>query len=531
MPTRERLIIEAMFKIADKEKRDVPFILNKTQAEFDDNLTGRDIVTKARQQGISSYVLALFAVRCMHARNTRAVVISHDQESTERLFRRVKYYLENIRGPKAKIETSSKRELTFPKTNSVFYVGTAGARKFGRGDTITDLHCSEVAFWENSKELTSGLFQAVPRSGTIILESTGNGRNWFYRRVIKGLEGRGRYKVHFFDWQSFPEYRVPLTDEQKDFLLSDLDPDLEEPDLYEGGLLDLEQLQFRREKLEELEYDLDMFRQEYPMTVEECFRATGRSIFGKVNYKPTKAWERITGKLAGLRHHPNKGRRYVIGADVAAGVGGDYSVAEVYDVQTGEQVAEWRDNRTEPDVFGMKVAKLGRTYNQAYVCVESNNHGLTTLKELRDIYPLNLIHKKPVQTTNKESRLMNLGLLQTARSKFASVGTLRKYLATYFTIHSPVLKDELDTFVETEEGKLEAEEGANDDCVMASAAAAWVFEKAQLLLAPGPERSLDVKDPFVLDTIIAELQGRKKSFPIKPQVIVGDRYAYPISRN
>jgi hypothetical protein len=39
----------------------------------------------------------------------------------------------------------------------MFYIGTAGARKFGRGDTITDLHCSEVAFWENAKELTAGL--------------------------------------------------------------------------------------------------------------------------------------------------------------------------------------------------------------------------------------------------------------------------------------------------------------------------------------------------------------------------------------
>jgi hypothetical protein len=60
------------------------------------------------------------------------------------------------------LEFASKREFTFPKTNSMFYIGTAGARKFGRGDTITDLHCSEYAFWENPVDLFSGLTDAVP---------------------------------------------------------------------------------------------------------------------------------------------------------------------------------------------------------------------------------------------------------------------------------------------------------------------------------------------------------------------------------
>jgi hypothetical protein len=78
---------------------------------------------------------------------------------------RVHYYLENLRGPKAVIKNSSKNELTFPKTNSMFYIGTAGSRKFGRGDMITDLHCSEVAYWEDPKSLITGLFQAVPRNG------------------------------------------------------------------------------------------------------------------------------------------------------------------------------------------------------------------------------------------------------------------------------------------------------------------------------------------------------------------------------
>ena len=283
--------------IDNKEREDVPFRLNKTQRELDENFTGRDIVIKARQEGISSYYLALFTARCLHRNNTRAVVISHDKESTERLFRKTKYFLENIRGPKAVIDTSSKRELTFPKTNSVFYIGTAGARKFGRGDTITDLHCSEVAFWENAKELLAGLFQAVPRSGTIGMESTGNGKNFFYRRVMSAHDKKGRYKLHFFNWIDFPEYDLPVGDSEAAEILSSLDPDLEEDYLVREVGLTAGQIKFRREKLEDLEYDLDLFKQEYPITLDECFRATGRSIFHKVQYVQTKGWERQDRQL------------------------------------------------------------------------------------------------------------------------------------------------------------------------------------------------------------------------------------------
>lgn len=516
--TAERLAIENTLMIADKEKNDVPFIFNHSQAKLDDQLTGRDIVPKARQEGVSSYVLALFLIRCLHVNNTRAVVISHDQESTERLFKRVKYYLDNFRGPKAVIETSSKRELTFPKTNSVFYIGTAGARKFGRGDTITDLHCSEVAFWENPKELTSGLFQAVPRTGTIILESTGNGRNWFYRRVMKALDGKGRYTVHFLNWQDFPEYDLELTDDEEDQILATLDPELEEDRLYEQGLLTLGQIQFRREKLEELDYDMDLFKQEYPMTIDECFKATGRSVFHKVNYYQTPLWKQETRDLYLLSEHPKAGGLYIIGADVAGGVGQDNSVAQIVDLEEQIQVGEWVSNSIAPDIFAVKLKELGEKFNQAYIVVESNNHGIMTLGDLRKIYSPHLVHKKRTNSQDKETHILNLGLRQTSRTKPLTIGMLRKAVATWLTVCSPRLKDEMDTFIETPDGKLEAEEGANDDRVLAMACVVYGFQKAQMKLARAPMPEIKAEDPFLLDTIIDELHSRKYEFPIARQI-------------
>src|SRR6185295_15043265 len=100
MATQERMIIEGMFKIVNKDSQDVPFTLNPAQAKLDSNLTGRDIIPKARQLGISAYFLARYTAKCLSRKNTRAVVISHDKESTQRMLARVHYYLENLRGPK-----------------------------------------------------------------------------------------------------------------------------------------------------------------------------------------------------------------------------------------------------------------------------------------------------------------------------------------------------------------------------------------------------------------------------------------------
>ena len=148
--TPEAIIIESMFRLVDKDGNDIDFKLNSTQKKLDDNLTGRDIIPKARQEGISTYFLARYTAAALMKRNVKAVIISHESESTQRLLSRCHYFLENIRGPAPVIGRSGINIITFPKTDSMIYIGTAGSKKFGRGDTITHCHCSEYAFWSEA---------------------------------------------------------------------------------------------------------------------------------------------------------------------------------------------------------------------------------------------------------------------------------------------------------------------------------------------------------------------------------------------
>lgn len=526
MATPERVIIEKMFRIADKDGNDVPFELNTAQASIDQNLTGRDIIPKARQEGVSSYFLARFAAICLTRRNARCVVISHDTLSTQRMLEKVHYFMRNIQGPPPVLGSSSKGEIAFKKTNSVFYIGTAGSRAFGRGDTITHLHCSEYAYWPDPAKLLAGLFQAVPKSGEIAIESTGNGvGNDYHKRCMRAAEGRSRFMLHFLPWHTFPEYTYDVTPEVAQATMENLIEEYDEPELVEHFGLDAGRLLWRRDKLEEMDYDFPLFQQEYPFTLDECFQASGHSIFHKVNFVETSDWKREAPGLHILEGHPNASCTYVIGADPSGGTGHDDAAAEVFCLDTGEQVAEYTSDRIAPDTFAHKLASLGRRFNNALLSVESNNHGLVTIKELiggvnaPEIYPRSLIYRafKSGKKKTPDESIVQQGVTTSTRSRPLMIGSLRKALVDDLLIHSETLRGQLSTFIETETGKLEAEAGCKDDCVMAAALASIAFTRATIrsLAKPTPIQRSD--DPLLIDNVIDELRGRGNKLPISAQ--------------
>lgn len=517
--SKERLIIESMFRIANKEGEDVDFRLNAEQALLDANLSGRDLVPKARQMGISSYVLARFTAKCMMHRNRRAVVISHESEATERMLSKVQYFIKHIKGPAPVISNMSKNEIVFPKMDSMFYIGTAGSRAFGRGDTITDLHCSEYAYWPNPKQLMGGLLQAVPKSGEVIVESTGNGMNDYYRRCIRSAKGLSRYKLHFFPWHHFAEYQEAVPADVAAAMREAPDLDLEEDKLLH--LLTPEQMMWRRYKLEELNYDMPTFKQEYPITLDECFQASGDSIFSIVRYEETPRWKKEDRHGYILEGHPQPGYVYSLGADVGGGIGKDASTIEVVCIDTNEQVAEWVNDRVQPDHFAAYIEGYGRRFNDAFVTVENNNYGIATLAVLDKSYPPHLMYSKTAR--GEEAHLLNLGYRTTVRTKPLMISNFQKLVASTLTLHSPILRAEMTTYIEDENGRLGAEEGCHDDTVIGMACACMGLTRADLYarLPLSPERRGE-PDPFSGEAIIKELTGRGSSFPISRQ----DGYGY-----
>ena len=149
-----RYFIERCFSIVDRDSRRLPFLFNPMQADFYAKRTNRDIILKARKMGFSSLITAMFLHACLTRMHTRAVLVSHEQESAKRLFRKIRDYLDHAE-IKINVKTDSASEMSFPDTESFFWVGTAGSRSFGRGDDITHAHLSERAFYPDESVVTS----------------------------------------------------------------------------------------------------------------------------------------------------------------------------------------------------------------------------------------------------------------------------------------------------------------------------------------------------------------------------------------
>ncbi len=457
--------------------------------DYYDHRTRRDIILKPRQLGFTTLICGLFFADTLLRPNTTSVIVAHDTDSSEKIFRIVQLFWERL--PEAERRRvgeprfSNRREFLWPSINSHFFVGTAGALTFGRGQTINNLHCSEFAFWPKPEEALTALTEAVPADGRIVIESTANGMgNYFHDLWVEAKAGGNAFAPQFYVWFESPEYRMAGEH------LGDLSE--EESQLKMMWGLDDDQIRWRRGKQRELR---DRFAQEYPESDVTCFLASGRCCFD-VNALTT-AQARIAAEagpeiaatlpdgdasisVAPARllvwKRPEKGRLYVIGADVGEGIaGGDASCACVLDKETGEQVAELH-GRIPPERFGQLLHVLGWFYNMATVAVERNNHGHSTLNTLRHAlrYPRLYYHVRYDRTGNSAPML---GWPTDQATKPILVDDLAAAIAGgHLLVHSSGLIDECFTFVTTDSGSQEAQEGKHDDRVIA-AGIAWQARK------------------------------------------------------
>lgn len=490
----EAFLIQSMFYIPDKDGNKVKFILNPHQLALDESLSGRDIIPKARQLGVSMYILALFAAECLTKENRRCVIVSHQAEATRRLLSRIKYMLNNIDGLKPDLSSSNINEITFKKTNSVLYIGTAGNADFAVGDTITNLHASECSRWPNAGQLLLGLFQAVPASGKIFIESTGHGvGNWFQKACLRASEGQG-FKLHFLPWNREPAYRKTLSPQEQMRFLSSLDEDIGEPELLRSGALDIEQLAWRRDKIVEMDYSIQAFLEQYPLTLDECFQSDGASFFTRVkkgNLLRSMQKDPDDRHLFVLPGHPDPKSTYVIGADISGGVGRDSSVAQIICLETLEQVGEWCNNRTQPDTFTDVLIGLSNRFNGAMINPERNSMGLVVVSGLQRAIKAGTFQKARVYREKHE-----IGTTTTLSSKPRMIAMLRNALANELTVYSEGLISELQTFVE-QDGKLAAQSGCFDDRVMALAMAVHAIGRASMLFQLANKPKMRLRDPMV----------------------------------
>lgn len=110
-----------------------------------------------------------------------------------------------------------------------------------------------------------------------------------------------------------------------------------------------------------------------------------------------------------------QGHRYVLGADVAGGGGGDHSTMATFNLSTGELVATYLSNTIAPDLFAYEIARAGNKYGGCMVAPERNSIGLSTIDTLKHQY--NNIYQDRGQAIHSQEPKKILGWNTNSRTK------------------------------------------------------------------------------------------------------------------
>lgn len=445
------------------------------------------IVLKARQIYATTFFEALTFVRTIERPNTNSLIIAQDLDSSTAIFNMAKRFYDYL--PLPKLKPPKTKELIFPLSGgpSVFKVVSAGTASKGRGTTQTCVHCSEVAFWPHPEVLT-GLFQAMPGLGDTlwVLESTANGLSgqgeMFYRQWKSAIDRKSSLIPIFIPWFTMPKYReAPAVDESE--------WDEEEKLLVEqfGKYgLDGRSLAWRRSAIEtKCQGLIEMFHQEYPSTPDEAFISSGLPAFDplailrqqsniceplmRLDYDGS-ADEFVpdhNGDLA-VWVRPQEGHQYAIGVDTSEGIkGGDYTCAQVIDMDTLDQVAVLHGSIGPWDA-SRAIANLGQWYNKAIVNIEVKGSGIAVQDYMLRVlnYPrfhpwrgrADKVSPGPVRAWGWDTNIATRPLLIEAGRR-----AINKAL---IDIHDEATLHEIRLFSRNDDGKYEAEAG-HDDRVLA----------------------------------------------------------------
>ena len=179
----------------------------------------------------------------------------------------------------------------------------------------------------------------------------------------------------------------------------------------------------------------------------------------RLNAAPEPVEQRRNGELQ-IWLPPVRGKKYLVSVDPAGGGSeGDYSAAQVLEMEAGLQCAEFAGH-----VGGLELAqlvtKLAGEYNRAWLVVERNNHGSGVLAMIENVCHYDRVYRQGGQA----------GWMTTSLSRPAVLGKLDAALVEEpERFMSRRLLSECRSFVRMPNGSSGARVGTHDDLVMAIA--------------------------------------------------------------
>lgn len=283
--------LDHLYFIQNEEGDTIPFVRNAAQRAFSAQTWSRDLITKARQLGFSTYLLLLILDLCVFRSGQTCGVVDVTLKDARKKLAKIKFAYDRLPDEiktAVPLKKANTEELEWANGSSV----TVGVSY--RGGTLQFLHVSEfgkisVDSPDAAREIKTGAMKAVHATGYIAVESTAHGTAGEFYDMVKKAEDKLReataltaldFRPHFYGWWIKPEYRLPnnlvvLTQEMREYFQS-IAPLLLER---HGVTLDADQMAWYAKTYADLGPD-DM-KSEFPSVSEETFYNSLQGAFWK----------------------------------------------------------------------------------------------------------------------------------------------------------------------------------------------------------------------------------------------------------
>jgi|TARA_R110000796_G_scaffold64552_2_gene149595 hypothetical protein len=408
-----------------------------------------NIILKARQLGISTTVASYVAWMMLFHRDKNILIVATKLNTAANLVKKSKAIYKNLPAWLRIASIAIDNRNSFELTNGSVVKASSTSGDAGRSEALSLLVIDEAAIVEGLDEMWAGLYPTLSTGGTCIALSTPYGvGNWFHKNYVEAEEGKNDFNPMKLPWTVHPE----------------------------------------RDEKWFIKETRNMSKREIAQELECNFNASGETVVHGDDLK------RILENICEPNHRtgfdrnywiweqPVEGRDYIAVADVARGDGSDFSVCQILDLQTMQQVAEYQGKIT-PDMFAPHLCSMASEYNNALLVIENNSLGIGVLSRIEEIgysniyYSVRATHEYVDQATAEAIGGVP-GFTMSMKTRPLVIAKFEEFVRNkLITINSRRLANEVKTFV-WHNGRPQAMRGYNDDLVIASCIGCWVRDTA-----------------------------------------------------
>jgi len=405
------------------------------------------IIKTCRQAGKTTTSAAVILWHIIFNESYTVAILANKLSTAREILSRVQRGYENL--PKwlqQGVVTWNKTNIELENGSQIIAASTASSAI--RGFSINFLYLDEFAFVP--RNIQDDFFTSVyPTiiSGTntkVVITSTPNGFDLFYKIWINSVEGRNEYANFSVSWWDVPG----RDDEWREKTIANTSE--------------------------------DQFRQEF----EAEFLGSANTLISPNVLRSLTFTTPISSHYEGsltVYKEPEKGGVYFCVVDTSRGVGMDASAFVVIDVSSVpyEVVACYKNNIIDPLVYPDVIHNVVKNYNEAYTLVEINDNG----QQIADILHHDYEYEHIIFTSVKGragqvigggfSSSVQRGIRTTKQVKRIGCSNAKTMIEKEkIKLHDFNLINELSTFIQ-KGSSYEADIGSHDDLIMCVVLFAW----------------------------------------------------------